>query len=151
MEKQAIIDAIGKFIRQRPGLKFVNYGNLSSYRAECRSIARDKRDAERLLAFVAIRDSITAEMLIQAAQLTYAGRLLIVERNGKVGIDYCTGQYWPTEYRRAACAVLAFAIWDHVREHDMPGDEYRGLSAGDWLRRHFRREFGRSMQSRWFD
>jgi hypothetical protein len=159
MEKQAIIDAIGKFIRQRPGLEFVNYGDLSCYRAELRRIARDKQNAERLLTFVAIRDTITAEMLIQAAQSAYAGRLSIVERNGKVGIDYCAGQYFPTEYRKAAAAVLASAIWDWTREFCMPepvlddtGDRtYNGKSGGDWLRSHFRREFGRVIQSRWFD
>ena len=28
---------------------------------------------------------------------------------------------------------------------------YDGMSAGDWLRRYFRREFGATMQRRWFD
>lgn len=151
MEKQAIIYAIDKFIRQRSGLEFVNYGDIVPYRAEIRRIARDKRDAERLLAFVAIRDTITAEMLIQAAKSSYAGRLSIVERNGKVDIDYCVDQYFPTEYRKAAAAVLASAIWDWTRVFCNIGDRiYNGKSGGDWLRSHFRREFGRGMQSRWF-
>lgn len=114
-----------------------------------------------------------------------------------VGVGYCTGQYFPTEYRRAVCAVLASALWDYVREHCMPkvagyrveswtelgkgrrlhtvrdtrkeadtelaklgGSTYgsvnevyltdRYMGAGDWLRAHFRKEFGRTMQERWF-
>jgi hypothetical protein len=28
---------------------------------------------------------------------------------------------------------------------------YDGKSAGDWLRSHFRKEFGRTIANRWFD
>lgn len=35
-------------------------------------------------------------------------------------LDYCTGQYWPTEYRKAACAVLASAVWSWMRDECMP-------------------------------
>jgi hypothetical protein len=31
-------------------------------------------------------------------------------------LDYTTGQYWPTEYRRAAAAVLASALWSYWRD-----------------------------------
>ena len=30
-------------------------------------------------------------------------------------------------------------------------ERYNGKTAGDWLRSSFRREFGRGIQSRWFD
>ncbi|HEY4356011.1 MAG TPA: hypothetical protein VGN16_09710 [Acidobacteriaceae bacterium] len=78
---------------------------------------------------------------------------------GRGRLDYCTGQYWPTEYRRAACAVLASAIWYWWREECMPepttvddgNKRYDNLSAGDFLRRNARREFGRGIQSRWFN
>lgn len=202
--KQAIIDALRAFIRQRSGLEYGNYGDPVSYRAECRSIARDKREAETLLAAVSWRDGIDADALIKAAEGAYSGRLTIKEPQprGRIGvdIDYCTGQYFPTEYRRAVCAVLASALWDYQRAN-MPapygyrveswsqlgkGREYghiratradadaelaekggqdyghvnevyrlpngRGTyaSAGDWLRAHFAREFGRGIASRWF-
>jgi hypothetical protein len=78
-------------------------------------------------------------------------------------VDYCTGQYFPTEYRRAVCAVLASALWTYTREHCMPeptlhhnsetGEtlhRYKGMHAGDWLRAHFRQQFGRGIASRWF-
>lgn len=172
--KAAIIAALDRWIRQRPGLEFGNYGAIAPYRAEVRSIAKDLRDALALLRYVELHDSITADMLLEAARSAYSGRLSIVpaiigkDTDGKqvcgYRIEYCTGQYWPTEYRRAACAVLSQAIWYWTREHCMPSKIVQGgeafyphvdgsknqQSAGDWLRSSLRREFGRSIANRWF-
>ena len=63
-------------------------------------------------------------------------------------IDYCTGQYFPTEYRRAVCAVLASAIWSWKRDQCMPADTAK---PGDYLRANLKREFGRGMAARWFN
>lgn len=110
--KQLIIDALHQWIRQRPGLEFANYGDVSTYRAELRSIGNDLKHARELLAAVAWRDGITDKDLIDASRRAYSGRLTIDTSSG-VSIDYCTGQYWPTEYRRAACAVLASALREY--------------------------------------
>jgi hypothetical protein len=159
MEKQAIISALYAFINQRPGLEFANYGDVSNYRAEMRGITKDRKQALELLRAVERHDSITADKLVEAANGAFFGRLSIVCRDdGKVAIDYCTGQYWPTEYRRAACAVLSAALWGFWREQCMPeptiaenGDRlYRGMCAGDFLRQAARREFDRSIANRWF-
>src|SRR3990167_11443928 len=166
LTKQQVIEALSKWIKQRPGLEFANYCELAPYRAELRQITRDKRDAETLLTAVAIRDSITAEHLIAAFPRAFAGRLTIREENGCARLAYCTGQYWPTEYRKAAAAVLASALWEWQRGN-MPEpdgkltrthgpfttehDNVQGMTPGDWLRRAFKREFGRSIQQRWFD
>lgn len=171
--KTQICDALAAFIRQRPGLDFADYGDVKVYRSEARSIARDKRDAETLLQAVRWRDSITSAMLEGAAKSAFSGRLSLVivpgtqERAkllalGKttVRIDYCTGQYWPTEYRKAVAAVCARALWECMRDNmpqadgtaDHDGDgAYDGMSAGDWLRRNARREFGSKLQRRWFN
>lgn len=161
LTKQQILQAISTWIKQRPGLEFGNYGAIAPYRAELRQIAKDKHDAEQLLQAVALRDSITAADLTKAFS-AYSGRLSLVEKNGAAHLDYCTGQYWPTEYRKAAAAVLASALWERKRE-DMPKpthhhnsetgecvERYNGMRAGDWIRNSFRREFGRSIQQRWF-
>lgn len=176
--KTQICDALATWIRQRPGLEFGNYGDVSSYRSEMRSIAKDKRDAETLLQAVRWRDSITAENLIEAAKRAFSGRLEIkIEkfwqvadsvktRAVEVKIDYTPGQYWPTEYRKAAAAVLASALWYYMKEN-MPSPVGKvvsmhsgfeteaygeaGLNAGDWLRRSFRKEFGSALQRRWFN
>ncbi len=110
--KELIIDALRQWIRQRPGLEFANYGDVSLYRAELRSIGNDLKHARELLAAVACRDGITDKDLIDASRRAFSGRLTIDTSSG-VSIDYCTGQYWPTEYRRAACAVLAAALREY--------------------------------------
>ena len=166
LTRDQILGALDAWIRQRPGLEFGNYGNAASYREESRRITRQKHDAETLLRAVRWRESITADMLAAAFRDAFSGRLTLTEKDGKARLDYCTGQYFPTEYRAAACAVLASALWNWTREYAMPaprriGDDHgrdcylwgtrEYLYAGDWLRRHFRREFGPRLASRWFD
>lgn len=170
MNKQQIIAALRAFANQRPGLDYGNYGDPVCYRAEVRSITKDLHDARTLLSAVEWRDSITGDMLIEASKRAFSGRLSIVEKNGKLAIDYCAGQYFPTEYRRAVCAVLSSALWDHMREsmpapsgkvkrvsgvgpfrHESEHDSINGMSPGDYLRATAKREFGRSIANRWFN
>lgn len=177
-EREQILSALETWIKQRPGLEFGNYGDVSSYRAELRSITRDLHHARILLAYVWRRESITAENLKAAFKGAFSGRLSWREagplklegmRAGTSGrnigrLEYCTGQYWPTEYRAAACAVLASAIWDWLRDSIPPADydkahhaqhprplTYNGKSAGDYLRSAARRELGATIQKRWFN
>jgi len=164
MNKQAIIEALRAFVNQRPGLEWANYGEASSYRAEMRQIMRDRKEAHILLNACGWRDSITAEMML-AGFRAYSGRLTISEdARGRVKLDYCTGQYYPTEYRKAVCAVASSVLWAWLRDFCMPEGElvhnsetgdtfkrYKGMRAGDYLRSTFRREFGRGIGSRWFN
>ena len=141
--KANILQALRTFARQRPGMEFCNYGDVRSYRSELRSITKNLQHAEVMLANIAWRDSITADSLLSAASGAFSGRLSIVESDtGKVSIDYCTGQYWPTEYRRAVCAVLSSALWDYWRAN--------GASTGDAIRKIARDELGRGIASIWF-
>lgn len=131
--KQALIDALQRFVAQRPGLEFANYGDVSAYRAEMRSITKDRHHAEELIRAVSWRDSITADDILHAAKHAHSGRLSITETApGAFTLDYCTGQYWPTEYRRAVANVLSSALWDYWREAgDGPiGAAKRELSRG---------------------
>jgi hypothetical protein len=142
--KSQLIDALRVWIRQRPGLDYGNYGEPHSYRAELRSIARDKRDAEHLLRAVEL-SAMTGQDLL-AGFRAFSGRL---EWTGK-GLQYTTGQYWPTEYRKAVAAVCASALWDYYRE-DYSQDARGTESPGDAIRRNFKRVYGRTIQHRWFD
>ena len=192
--KQAICDALRVRINQRPGLepgKYIRHGmdteGRKAYFSESRRIQRQRRDALTLLRAVELRDSISGDDLEAAFPRAFSGRLTCTvapyqysaadcpgnpcstdcDHAGApwaAALDYCTGQYWPTEYRAAAAAVLASALWDWMRDKCMPKgtlhhnsetgetlERYNGLRAGDWLRRAFRREFGRTMQERYFD
>ncbi len=140
MQKQTIIQALRRWIEQRPGLEFGNYGSVQSYRAEQRNITRDLHHARELLRAVEWRDSITAEDIIRAAD----GRLTIAVDGDSVRIDYCTGQYFPTEYRPAAARVLSSVLWAYWRENMEKPD-------GDALRRTARRELSRAVANRYFN
>ena len=142
-EKSAILSALRAWIAQRPGFDPCNY-TPASYRADCRTVARQRRDALEMLRFVEISGSITGAMLADSFKHSFSGRL---SWNG-VRLDYCAGQYWPTEYRAAAAAVLAGAIWAWLRDECCPHDEE---NKGDWIRSAARRNFGRGLASRWFN
>lgn len=158
-ERETILNALDHWTRQRPGLEFCNYGDVPAYRSELRSITRDLHDF-RVLARAVELSGITAEQLREGFR-AYSGRLTW---DGSK-LDYCTGQYWPTEYRKAACAVLAAALWDYHREHCMPAAIVQNgeknyphcngsantISGGEWLRTNFRRLFGRGIAGRWFN
>ena len=60
-----------------------------------------------------------------------------------VRVDYCTGQYYPVEFRAAVCHTLSSALWDYFRERC-------GCQTADAIRTMARRELGRSIARRWF-
>jgi hypothetical protein len=145
-EKDQILAALSAWIRQRPQLEYANYGCPTAYRSESRDITRDLHHARELLAYIGRRDSIKAEDLIEASKRAYSGRLTLNKTATGYEIDYCTGQYWPTEYRRAACAMLAHAAWYQLRD-----DTKDSRSEGrDRIQRAARREFSRAVAQRWF-
>jgi hypothetical protein len=114
--------ALLDYAAQGPGLDYANYGEPTSYRAEQRNILRDW---ERVcnLAREAIRLGVTDAEVIECAKHAFSGRLVW---NGK-DWDYCTGQYWPTEYRKAVAAVLDRAVHDRKRAQrfePLPDREY---------------------------
>lgn len=183
-KKQAIVDALYAWINQRPGLDPANYfcggdwrENRRNYDSERRRILRQRNDALRLLRQVELIDSISADDLLAAFQGAFSGRLSCKDISARYddgsiywrfSLDYCTGQYWPTEYRAAAAAVLAHALWNWKRDKCMPKpngklkrnsamlgeiehDNIEGKTPGDWLRSSFRREFGTAFQKRYFD
>ena len=157
VKKQTIIDALNAWVNQRPGLDYGNYGDWTAYRAEMRSIGKDLQHARAMINYVAWRDSITAEMILKAAD--NGGRLSIVVKGDAVAVDYCTGQYWPTEYRPAVCRLLSSVIWywisanaSTVEVTKMPqyGCMEGIVNQGDYIRKTARRELGTSIARRWF-
>lgn len=145
--KETLIACLRKFIAQRPGLEFGNYGDVSAYRSEMRSITKDRHHAETMLASVAWRDSITADAILEASKHAFSGRLTITEPTpGRFVLDYCTGQYWPTEYRRAVCSVLSSALWDYWRDCLAPDTPHKG----DAIRKTAAAELSRSIARAWF-
>ena len=201
--KTQIVLALSAWVSQRPGLDYGNYGDWTAYRAEMRSIRKDLQHARAMINYVAWHDSITAEMILDAAD--NGGRLSItivrdrecmtckhewtapvtygatanlsgeqtcycpkcnsratVSMPQRVQIDYCTGQYWPTEYRPAVCRLMSSVIWHwlsanmpkpvHMHNSETGEDVQRidGLRIGDYLRKTATLELGASIARRWF-
>ena len=106
-----ICQAINDWIRQRPKLDPRNYishwsdaAGRAAYRADARRITRQLHDAEELLRARAawhITEAALAAEMTERERLTWDGQRL----------DYTAGQYWPIEYRAAACRALASALW----------------------------------------
>lgn len=165
MSKQAIIDALRTFTCQRPGFELGNYASMADYRSDYRRTLRDRDIALQLLRDIERSDSITANDILQEAR---SGRLTIEPRGAdQYRIGYCTGQYWPVEYRAAVARLCASVLWTWKRENCMPKpgtapcgsgkakagmywDGKRAVSAGDWLRASFRREYGKAIAGRFF-
>jgi hypothetical protein len=145
METNDIINALRGFVEQRPGLNPANYGDRKSYRQESREVTRDLHDAREILGVASW--TVTADDILAAAR---GGRLSINERPDGIAVEYHTGQYFPTEYRKAVCRVLAQALWNHNRERYSDSAK-PGESAGDAIRRRFRQMFGHRITRRYFD
>jgi hypothetical protein len=146
MDKSTIINLIRKHIAQRSGINWRDYTNgghdvtgREALRSDYTRILRHGRDARVMLRAVDM-SSVTAETLIE--HLTCGRRLSLV--NG--ALEYTTGQYFPTEYRRAACDMLASVLIDHYG-HNNATDERKPLArARDWAKSNL----GRGIAGRWF-
>lgn len=101
-ESIAVFEALKKFINQDAGLERGNYDSWQSYFREANAIKRDGTNARKALR-EAMQYPFDAEKLADAFKSAFSGRL---EWNGKE-LEYTPGQYYPTEYRKAAYAVLA--------------------------------------------
>jgi hypothetical protein len=120
-----VLDALETWIKQRPGLEIGNYmsdwrdrDGLRAYRQEMRDIGKDRKRA--LTALREVRGSVIqdAGLLMKAFKGAFSGRLSLkmtecpdpLQEGSPIKtlyeLDYCTGQYWPTEYRKAAASVL---------------------------------------------
>ena len=143
MKKQDIIKALRKFAAQRSGIEWANYGgSREAFLGDYRPIIRHGKHARAMLRAIELRESITAEDILTAAREAYSGRLELKEVNGAVEIEYTTGQYFPTEYRNAVCAVCASVLWHYWQPDCKTGDEIRKTARG---------EFGQAIAKAWFN
>lgn len=148
-ERAAILDGLAGFIAQRSGIDARDYFDnwrdregVKAWQADKRDNYREGREARAMLAYVREREGIDTEALKVAFRGAFGGRL---EWTG-AGLDYTPGQNTATEYRAAACAVLARVIANYWRAN-------MDDSAPKWPRvqRMARDQFGRGLASRWFN
>jgi len=150
-DKNTLLGLLYTFINKRPQLEFGNYGDRAAYRSEIRSITRQRADALRLLRAVELRDSITAADIVAA----FNGRLTLGRAKGKLCLDYCTGQYWPTEYRAAVARLASSLLWSYWRDcAERIHIRFAGsgvANAAYYIRKTAKQELGRGIASRWFN
>jgi len=132
-----ILEALARFTAQRSGIDGRNYGgSREAFLGDYRRILRDGREARALLRVVhlstCLPDSILVEIL-NNGRLTWDGKRL----------DYCAGQYFPTEYRAAVCRALASVLWNYW------GDG--GRYTADQIRAAAKSNLGRGIARRWFN
>ena len=140
-----LLDAFRAFICQRPGLEPGNYFSdwrdiegRRAYRQESREITADRTAALDLLAAVTRAEGITPDAML--TELHH--RLTWDAERGT--LDYCTGQYFCTEYRRAACAALSAMLWSYWRD-------FGGCDTADKIRAEARRTFRSRRVRRFFN
>lgn len=139
-EAARIIGAIERHINRRSGINPADYGReLESLRVDRRDVANDGKDCRAMLRLLRRFSSLQAETMREALK-AYGGRLSYDDATQSC--DYAPGQYWATEYRAAAGAVLARAITLHLRQGTAasPHDD----------RMRAERELGRGIARRWF-
>jgi len=142
--RQEILDALLIHINKRTGMDIRDYASdwgdvdgVKCFRSEYRSVVRDGQDARTLLSYVWRHHySISTELLIRNA--TNGERLEYKNHS----FSYCVGQYWPTEYRSAACRYLRNCIVQGFRADGKSYDEIKKL---------IRNELGRGIVNRWFN
>lgn len=146
MDKSHMIEALRKHISGRSGMDWRNYGDRASALEDYRKILRHGKDARAMLRCVEL-SSLTAEELA-AGFTAYSGRLTYAPAKG---CEYTAGQYYATEYRAAACAVLANAIGQAIMDEFNANKTPITLgSAKDHLMRYAKRNLGRGIAERWF-
>ena len=149
----ALVDLLRAFINARPGFDPANYfGAPEAYRADARTALQQRHDALRMLVVFECHafplSAYAGEYLQALLDQLQRGRLTLRETApGRFALEYCAGQYYPTEYRGAACRVLAGALWDLQRETLQREGK---TVTGDMLRASFANWFGRGIASRWF-
>ena len=135
------LNLVRDFINRRPCLEARDYirdwrdaDGRAAYYSDKNAIALQLNDARRLLRYCELfKVDITAEFASNKARLH-------ISSDGNE-LEYTAGQYWPTEYRAAACRKLASAIWAYWRDCGYTADAIRNKA---------RAEFGRGIASRWF-
>ena len=144
MAKQAL-HALGDFVVQRPNFDLCNYDSMSSYRSDYRPVLQARHDYF-LLAHVVDTwlhndaDKFVAFLDNQNSRLQYTGK----------SWDYSVGQYFPTEYRVAACRLLANFLWQRFRDETRE-DGTKVYADGHALRKAFKLKFGKRIQELYFN
>lgn len=144
------IEKLNKFVNSRPGIDKRDYSSSSDYNRESREITQDRNDYLELLALASARiPNLDSEL--EAYLIANTGERLFL-KDGK--LVYHTGQYYPTEYRVAACRVLKSLIWNNYREEMVKGERdlfYPVYKDGHEIRKAIQRNLSNRTYKNYFN
>lgn len=137
------MSALSAFVAQRSGISFADYGNRDSFRGDYRPIIQQGKDYRKMAAFVS-GCTISDHDFVKASDQVFSGRLQFDKRldNGEYSVDYCIGQYFPTEYRLASCWLISRVIRNYWQECGYSYPEIKAKA---------KQVFGRGIASRYFN
>lgn len=132
------LEALDTLVESRPHLEPGNYGDLASYRADQRGNMQARNDYRAIRACVAPDDATLAE-LARGSRLSFE-----TADDGTIVADYCAGQYYPIEYRRACVRLIASAWWQAQAGRLAEAD-------AQYIRTVAKAVFGPGIARRWFN
>jgi len=111
---------LASYAAKNPGLDFRDYcsdyrdtNGRAAYFSESRSITNDLGRVRKAI-LSAYYVGVTDDDLVECSK----GERLTIERTaGGFDLDYCVGQYWPTEYRGAVARLLHRAAYKAARRN----------------------------------
>lgn len=145
------VDQLCTFVNQRPGLNAADYisdwrdtSGRANYQREVREIAKDRSDFYQLLS-VATRLIPYNELneRLYSILIKSDGRLLIQDNK----IVYHVGQYFPTEYRPAACQKIVTILWNYF--YTLLNANLSNVTSND-IRKYAKRYFTRRVYTNYF-
>ena len=113
-----VLMALTVMAAKNPGLDPRDYGFdgqysspnwFSCYRGDSRRITKQLHDVTDAVESFYYLDGTDSD-LIDASKSAYSGRLDITVTDGVIDLDYCSGQYYPTEYRQCIAAIINQAV-----------------------------------------
>lgn len=115
MKNPNFVSLLCNFVYQRPGFNLCNYSSMRDYRADYYQALKFKQaydlllsQAERMFYFDDINTKLGDRLKNNSGRLSF--------NTDSNDLEYCTGQYFPTEYRRAAFYVLFYTVLDLTRD-----------------------------------
>jgi hypothetical protein len=136
-----VTELLVNFANKKPCLEFSDYGDYKIYKREAREITKDLHDFRELLIICRLSmENEELETLLSMELKNTSGRLGLDE-NGR--LYYHVGQYFPTEFRPAACRILRNICWQYIRDTRPELD-------GHGIRAYFKKRCSRRLFQNYF-
>jgi len=123
ISESQIVFLLREFSAQKPNFSLCNYSTMADYKRDYKRMSDDRKAVKKFASYVSYTiDADMKEALLSA--LSSWSRLTIKDSSNGVYLEYCKGQYFPTEYQYATARVLASAIWDYWRDVEKIGKPF---------------------------